>query len=258
MGTGRPTRPSTAATLIGRPWTGAGRRAGTAGWAWWSRAPHRPRARWSRARHEPLVRRWHPGFGHRGRPYSRSVSSSHKGERHRGRSCSSDRTDGAAAPAPRVRSLDATIRGPGGGSRYFRVMARLCARPGCNAPAAATFNFDGLNRIVWLNAFTDASAYSAGDLCARHAERLRPPRNWELRDCRPSATTGPLGATAPSRHCAPVPEPRRDRVRARPVGVEQPAASVPLVAPERDPAQTHVASATTPLLARAFRGAGGD
>ena len=163
-------------------------------------------------------------------------------------------------PAANVLLPDATIRGKGGGSRYFQGMARLCARPGCSAPAAAMSNFDGLNRIVWLNAFTDAAAYSAGDLCARHAERLRPPRNWELRDCRPSPAVRQPGATAPSRHYAPVPEPRRDRIRTvpSPVRVERPAASVPLVPHERETVRPQVASAKTPLLARAFRGAGGD
>jgi predicted component of type VI protein secretion system len=139
-------------------------------------------------------------------------------------------------------------------------MAQLCARPGCSAPAAATFNFDGLNRIVWLNPLADANAYGAGDLCARHAERLRPPRNWELRDCRPTAAEGLPGATAPSRQCAPVAEPPRERVatgRPAPVRVERPAAGP--VPHEREDALPRVAaSARTPLLARAFRGVGGD
>jgi hypothetical protein len=140
-------------------------------------------------------------------------------------------------------------------------MARLCARPGCSAPAAATFNFDGLNRIVWLNSLADAAAYSAGDLCARHAERLSPPRNWDLRDCRPSPATRQLGATAPSRHCPPVPEPSHARLTTvpDPARVERPAASLPVAPDEREPARPRVAaSARTPLLARAFRGAGGD
>ena len=81
-------------------------------------------------------------------------------------------------------------------------MARLCARPSCSAPAAATFNFDGLNRIVWLNDLADPAVCSAGDLCARHAERLQPPRNWELRDARPTRVTCPAAA-APSRHLPP-------------------------------------------------------
>jgi hypothetical protein len=127
-------------------------------------------------------------------------------------------------------------------------MARLCARPGCSAPAAATFNFDGLNRIVWLNPLTDAAAFSAGDLCWRHAEHLRPPRNWELRDRRRPAPPGQHGAAAPSRHVAPTSDPVPATV-ARPV----PAA---LLAREREHAPRVEAPASTPLLARAFRGAG--
>jgi hypothetical protein len=66
-------------------------------------------------------------------------------------------------------------------------MARMCARPGCNLPAAATFNFDGLARVVWLGPLDDAGARSAGDLCRAHADRLRPPLHWELRDTRENA-----------------------------------------------------------------------
>ena len=36
-----------------------------------------------------------------------------------------------------------------------------------------------------LDTLAEAAAYSAGDLCRRHAELLKPPRNWELRDVRP-------------------------------------------------------------------------
>jgi hypothetical protein len=63
-------------------------------------------------------------------------------------------------------------------------MARHCARPGCNAEAAACFNFDGLRRIVWLNPIGETRDNSAGDLCRVHADRLRPPVHWELRDLR--------------------------------------------------------------------------
>jgi Protein of unknown function (DUF3499) len=65
-------------------------------------------------------------------------------------------------------------------------MARHCARPGCNLEANATFNFDGLARVVWL-APLDETGRSAGDLCRNHADRLRPPLRWELRDLRPDA-----------------------------------------------------------------------
>lgn len=68
-------------------------------------------------------------------------------------------------------------------------MVRTCARPGCNLPAAATFNFDGLQRVVWLGPLDEADSRSAGDLCRAHADRLSPPLHWELRDIRQDAPT---------------------------------------------------------------------
>jgi hypothetical protein len=65
-------------------------------------------------------------------------------------------------------------------------MARTCARPACNVEASATYNFDGLARVVWL-AELDERGRSAGDLCRNHADRLRPPLHWELRDLRSDA-----------------------------------------------------------------------
>lgn len=82
-------------------------------------------------------------------------------------------------------------------------MMRHCSRPGCNAAAAAAFNFDGLRRIVWLNPITETRDRSAGDLCRRHADRLSPPLHWELRDLRRS-TPAPLVGTA----SRPAPETR--------------------------------------------------
>ena len=127
-------------------------------------------------------------------------------------------------------------------------MARLCARPSCSAPAAATFNFDGLNRIVWLNDLADPTVCSAGDLCARHAERLQPPRNWELRDARPTRVTCPAAA-APSRHLPP----------ARPLSAQPHPPVGPTRAPRRarQPVAGLPVGASTPLLARAFRGVDG-
>ena len=77
--------------------------------------------------------------------------------------------------------------GPGGTVDF---MARNCARPGCNEPAAATFNFDGLRRVVWLTRLDETTGRSAGDLCPIHADRMRPPQQWELHDLRaPNAKT---------------------------------------------------------------------
>ncbi len=142
-------------------------------------------------------------------------------------------------------------------------MPRLCARPGCSAPATATFTFDGLRRIVWIGPLAEASAYSAGDLCRRHAELMKPPRNWELRDVRPVPEhVEPAGSPAPSRYAPPPPPPAVpaptlpfDRAPSRPAA--RPAAastgSRALLQPtEHDPRPT----ATSPLLSRAFRNAG--
>ncbi len=129
----------------------------------------------------------------------------------------------------------------------------LCARPGCSIPAVASFNFDGLARVVWIGPLADARARTAGDLCRRHADRLTPPRHWELRDLRPVAASAGDAPAAPSRFVAPGPpppmplplEPRR------PARVVAPAARV-----ERDAGSAPEAPEHSPLLARAFRAAG--
>jgi hypothetical protein len=144
-------------------------------------------------------------------------------------------------------------------------MVRQCARPACRAPAVATFNFNGLERVVWVGPLAAARALSAGDLCRRHADRLRPPLHWELRDVRsssPNVSTAPL---APSRHVAPaLPPPERppfETAQERPAAVAQPAAaarSTPMLPDRPHPDRPHPTSApaTTPMLARAFRAAG--
>jgi hypothetical protein len=130
---------------------------------------------------------------------------------------------------------------------------RHCARPGCNAAAVATMNFDGLHRIVWLNPLAEAAAYSAGDLCRRHADRMTPPRNWELRDVRPAvAPRRPAGIVAPSRFQAPPPPPPPTLPFERPAARRTAAAIISRAA---HPSVLHP-EATTPLLSRAFRNAG--
>jgi len=108
-------------------------------------------------------------------------------------------------------------------------MNRHCARPGCSEQAAATFNFDGLRRVVWLGPLDLATGRSAGDLCERHADRLRPPQHWEMHDHR-----GPEPVT--------IPAPTR-------IATKRPAAS-----DETDDAEREN-EPTTPLLQRAFRAA---
>jgi len=117
------------------------------------------------------------------------------------------------------------------------------------------FTFDGLRRIVWIAPLAETAAYSAGELCRRHAERFTAPRHWELRDLRPSAigSTAPAGAAAPSRYIAPPEAPT--------LPFERPAARrapKPLLGQRADRTRERdeAPAASSPLLARAFRNAG--
>ena len=86
-----------------------------------------------------------------------------------------------------------------------------CSRIGCDAPAAASFSFDALNELAWLD--TVVESRGAGFLCEPHAERLTPPRGWSLLDRRspePKLFVAPsvLPSTAPA-------EPKRQRAPKR-------------------------------------------
>jgi len=70
--------------------------------------------------------------------------------------------------------------GPNWARRYGHYSRRLCARPGCGAPAAATLRFQPTQREAWLVDLDDDSARTEGDLCARHAAGLVLPRGWQL------------------------------------------------------------------------------
>jgi len=70
------------------------------------------------------------------------------------------------------------ISGPNWARRYGPGHRRLCARPGCGAPAAATLRFQPTQREAWLVALDEAR--TEGDLCARHAAGLVLPRGWQL------------------------------------------------------------------------------
>ena len=68
---------------------------------------------------------------------------------------------------------------------------RLCARPGCGAPAAVTLRFQPTERQAWLVELDENSARTQGDLCNRHAALLVLPRGWELHDERAAAEGNP-------------------------------------------------------------------
>ena len=92
--------------------------------------------------------------------------------------------------------------------------------------ATATFTFDAREQTVWLDPPRDGNA-RAGELCARHANTLRPPQGWRLEDRRQPAVSLPAAV--------PVPVPV----------VEAPSARLDALL-----------AADTPLLARAFEAAG--
>ncbi len=69
------------------------------------------------------------------------------------------------------------------GSQY----QRLCARPGCGAPASVTLRFQPTQRQAWLVELDEHAARTQGDLCNRHAAALVLPRGWELHDERADA-----------------------------------------------------------------------
>jgi len=90
-------------------------------------------------------------------------------------------------------------------ARRYGPTRRLCARPGCGAPAAATLRFQPTQREAWLVDLDDDAARTEGDLCARHAAGLVLPRGWKLHN----ALTNPI---VPTPEPAPRPAtPRRVR-----------------------------------------------
>jgi len=117
---------------------------------------------------------------------------------------------------------------------------RQCARFGCSAPASATFTFDSASRTVWLDTPLDGNA-RAGELCARHATSLTPPRGWNLEDRRagsvPSAAAVADGSGGPDR-----------------TGSRQLAAGPTCT--ELEDELRGLLDTDSPLLARAFRSSG--
>jgi hypothetical protein len=113
-----------------------------------------------------------------------------------------------------------------------RAFSRVCARPGCDAPAAATLRFRSTRREAWLVDVDDALPRSQGDLCKRHAGALELPRGWQLHDERSPVTEVTLVVVR-----EPEPEATVRRVSSRGAETERLA---------------DVLDAQTPLLKRAF------
>lgn len=77
-------------------------------------------------------------------------------------------------------------------------MNRVCARPGCSAPAVMTFTFEPESLVVWLGDLADDAAAPGHDLCVDHGERLSVPKGWTLTDVRGTSPALPaLDARSP-------------------------------------------------------------
>lgn len=63
-------------------------------------------------------------------------------------------------------------------------MSRSCARPGCGDQAVATLSYAYAESLVVLEDLAPEAHPMVHDLCRLHAEGLRVPRGWELRDAR--------------------------------------------------------------------------
>ena len=62
--------------------------------------------------------------------------------------------------------------------------ARLCSRPTCGAPAAATATYSYGSRTVWMDNLDEELDPHSYDLCERHAARLNVAVGWALDDRR--------------------------------------------------------------------------
>lgn len=70
-------------------------------------------------------------------------------------------------------------------------MTRTCARPGCSKDAVATLSYAYADSTVWLEDLSPEAHPMVHDLCRMHADAVRVPRGWELRDERSTGHGGP-------------------------------------------------------------------
>ncbi|MEX1217886.1 MAG: DUF3499 family protein [Acidimicrobiales bacterium] len=63
-------------------------------------------------------------------------------------------------------------------------MTRSCARPGCGSPAAATFEYNYADSVVFLDALAEEALPSNYDVCRRHADSMTVPKGWTMVDRR--------------------------------------------------------------------------
>ena len=65
-------------------------------------------------------------------------------------------------------------------------VGRLCERPGCSEPGAASYGMVPEDLLFWVDTFHPADRLDTGVLCRRHADAMVVPRGWTLDDRRES------------------------------------------------------------------------
>ena len=73
--------------------------------------------------------------------------------------------------------------------RPYNGAHRLCARPGCGAPATAVLVFQYASGTVWVLDMGEPDPASI-DLCTRHADKVSAPRGWTTHDRRATSGSG--------------------------------------------------------------------
>lgn len=133
-------------------------------------------------------------------------------------------------------------------------MSARCVRPDCDLPAAFRLAANFGDRIGWLCDLEQEPNPHDYLLCARHAEGLTLPINWELHDQRSSRLAAVRSPAPP-----PPTSGEQDPVFHEEAAIEEPVHEEPVIEGpaaagfEYDPASE--LDESTPLLSRAFRAA---
>ena len=64
------------------------------------------------------------------------------------------------------------------------TMDRLCERPGCSDRASVAYGMRAEELVFWLDRLNDAASSEGGVLCQRHADTMVVPGSWTLDDLR--------------------------------------------------------------------------
>jgi hypothetical protein len=163
------------------------------------------------------------------------------------------------------------------GDRFDRV-SKLCERPGCSEPGAAAYGMVPEDLLFWIARLTDAPTPDPNVLCRRHADAMVVPRGWTLDDRREDQPRlfkpAKAQAAAPDVTAPSAPSPRRRRRHEAPVAAAPEQLQIdgtgeiprPIAVDDAyqawqpdfdaDDDLDGLLEVDSPLLARAFRGAG--